>query len=82
MAQLLNDLSECEDIILAKRIVAHLTLKIVGGSGPSGSCGRDGGLSSGRGSGGGPSEGGRRQSKRKNASGGGSPSAKKGKMKV
>ena len=90
MARLLNDSSECEDIVLAKRIVAHLTLKRVGGSGPSGSGGpsggrgggRGGGPSSGRGGVGGPSEGGRGQSKRKNASGDGSPSAEKGKMKA
>jgi hypothetical protein len=86
MARLLNDSSECEDIVLAKRIVAYLTLKRVGGSGPSGSGGPSGGRgdgpSSGRGGGGGSSEGGRRQSKRKNASGEGSPSAEKGKMKA
>jgi len=88
MARLLNDWSECEDIILARRIVAHLTLKSSGGSGPSGgpSGGRGGGRgdgpSSGRGGGGGSWEGGRRQSKRKNASGEGSPSAEKGKIKA
>jgi hypothetical protein len=94
MARLLNDSSECEDIVLAKRIVAYLTLKRVGGSGPSGSGGPSGGRgdgpnsgrgdgpSSGRGGGGGSSEGGRRQSKRKNASGEGSPSPEKGKMKA
>jgi hypothetical protein len=90
MAQLQNDLSDCEDIILASRIVAHLTLKSSGGSGPSGSGGPSGGRgggrgdgpSSGRGGGGGSREGGRRQSKRKNTSGEGSPSAEKGKMKA
>jgi hypothetical protein len=85
-ARLLNDSSECEDIVLAKRIVAYLTLKRVGGSGPSGSGGPSGGRghgpSSGRVGGGGSSEGGRRQSKRKNASGEGSPSTEKGKMKA
>jgi hypothetical protein len=74
MARLINDSSECEDIVLARRIVAHLTLKTSGGSGLSG--GPSGGS---RGGGG---EGGRRQSKRKNASGEGSPSAEKGKMKA
>ena len=88
MAQLLNDWSECEDIVLARRIVAHLVLKSSGGSGPSGgpSGGRGGGRgdgpSSGRGGGGGSWEGGRRQSKRKNASGEGSPSVERGKMKA
>ena len=78
MARLPYDLSECEDIELARRIVAHITLKSSGGSGPSGRGGGGGG----RGSGGGSREGGRRQSKRKNASGEGSPSAEKGKMKA
>jgi hypothetical protein len=94
MARLPYDLSECEDIELARRIVAHITLKSSGGSGPSGSGGPSGGggggrgggrgngPSSGRGGGGGSREGGRRQSKRKNASGEGSPSAEKGKMKT
>jgi hypothetical protein len=94
MARLPYDLSECEDIVLARRIVAHLMLKSSGGSGPSGSGGPSGGggggrgggrgdgPSSGRGGGGGSREGGRRQSKRKNASGEGSPSAEKGKMKA
>ena len=91
MARLINDSSECEDIVLARRIVAHLTLKTFGGSGPSGGpsggrgggrgggSGRSGGSSSG---GGGSREGGRGQSKRKNASGEGSPSVEKGKMKA
>jgi len=80
MARLLYDSSKCEDIVLARRIVAHLTLKSSGGSGPSGgpSSGRGGG----RGGGGGSREGGRRQSKRKNASGEGSPSTEKGKKKA
>ena len=89
MARLLYDLSECEDIALARRIVAHLELKSSGGSGPTSggpSGGRGGGRgdgpSSGRGGGWGSREGGRRRSKRKNASGEGSPSAKKGKMKA
>ena len=76
MARLLYDSSECEDIVLARRIVAHLTLKSLssGGSGPSGGPssghggGRGDGPSSGRGGGGvGSREG-------------GSSSAKKGKM--
>jgi hypothetical protein len=93
MARLPYDSSECEDIVLARKIVAHLMLKTSGGSGPSGgpSGGRGGGKgdgprsdgsSSGRGGGGGSREGGRRQSKRKKASGEGSPSAEKGKMKA
>ena len=61
MARLQNDLSDCEDILLARRIIGHLMVKNSDGSGPSGSGG---------------------QSKRKNASGEGSPSAKKGKMKA
>lgn len=83
MARLMNDLSECEDIVLARRIVAHLTLRTSGGSGPSGgpSGGHGGGRGGGLGSGGGAlREGGR--SKTKNASGEGSPSTEKGKTKV
>ena len=83
MARLINDSSECEDILLARRIVAHLTLKTSGGGGPSG--GHGGGRSdgsSGRGGGGGSKEGGRRRSKRKNTSGEGNTSAEKGKMKA
>ena len=74
MASLQNDLSECEDIVLAKRIVAHLTLKRYSGS--SGSGGGGGGEGS--------SAGERRRSKRKNPSGESSaPAAKaKGKMKA
>ena len=87
MARLPYDLSECEDIELARRIVAHITLKSSGGSGPSGSGGPSGGGGGrgngpSRGGGGGSMEGGRRQSKRKNANGEGSPSAEKGKMKA
>ena len=82
MPQLPNDLSKCKDIVLARRIVAHLELNSSGGGGR----GRGGGPSGGRGSsgrgGGGSREGGRRQSKRKNAGGEGSPSAEKGKMKA
>ena len=66
-ARLLYDLSECEDIALARRIVAHLELKSSGGSGPTSggpSGGRGGGRgdgpSSGRGGGGGSREGGLR----------------------
>lgn len=77
MARLINDSSECEDIVLARRIVAHLTLKTSGSSGPSG--GPSGG---GRGGDGGSREGGRRQSKRKNASGEGSSSPEKRKTKA
>jgi hypothetical protein len=83
MPRLPNDSSGCEDIILARRIVAHLELNSSGGGrrggGPSG--GRGDGSSSGRG-GGWSREDGRRQSKRKNAGGEGSPSAEKGKMKA
>ena len=93
MAQLPYDSSDCEDIVLARKIVAHLMLKTSGGSGPSGgpSGGKGGGKgdgprsdgsSSGRGGGGGSREGGTRRSKRKKASGEGSPSAEKGKMKA
>ena len=92
MARLPYDLSECEDIELARRIVAHITLKSSGGSGPSGSGGPSGGGGGGggggrgngpsRGGSGGSREGGRRQSKRKNASSEGSPSAEKSKMKA
>lgn len=82
MARLMDDSSECEDIVLARRIVAHLTLKTSGGSGPSGgpSGGRAGGRGDGssRGGGGGSRDGGKRQSKRKNP-GEGSSSQKKAK---
>ena len=87
MARLTHDSSECEDIRLARRIVAHLTLNSSDGSGPSGGPsgggggGRGDGPSGGRG-GGGSREGGRRQSKRKKASGEGSTSAEKGKKKA
>ena len=91
MARLQNDLSDCEDILLARRIVGHLMMKNSDGSGLSGiggpsggrgsrgggrGSGRGDGPSSDRGGGGGSKEGVRRQSKRKNASGKGSPSAK------
>ena len=89
MARLQNDLFNCEDILLATRIVGHLMVNISDGSGPSGSGGpsggrggRGGGRGSGRGGGGGSREGVRRQSKRKNASSEGNPSTKKGKMKA
>ena len=72
MARLPNDLSGCEDITLAKTIVALLTLKRYSGSG---SVGRGGG----RGGGGGSSRGGR-QSKRKNASS--DSTSEKGKKKA
>ena len=86
MARLTHDSSECEDIRLARRIVAHLTLNSSDGSGPSGGPsgggGRGDGPSGGRGGGGGSREGGRRQSKRKKVSGEGSTSAEKGKKKA
>ena len=87
MARLPNDLSECEDIILAKKIVAHLTLNRYDGSGPTGGGGPSGGsvgglCGDGGGGGGGSSGGGRRQSKRKNTSGESSASADKGKRKA
>jgi len=85
MARLPNDLSGCEDIVLARRIVAHLSLKISGGSCPSGgpNGGKGGGRGDGpRGGGGGSREGGRKQSKRKNTSREGSPSTERGKMKA
>jgi hypothetical protein len=49
MARLPNDSSECADIVLARRIVAYLTLNSSGGSGPSGSGGPSGGRGGGRG---------------------------------
>jgi hypothetical protein len=84
MARLPNDSSGCEDIVLARKIHGHLLLKSSGGSGPGGGRGGGGGdgPTSGRGGGGGSREGGRRQSKRKNASGESSPSTGKGKMKA
>ena len=81
MARLQNDLFNCEDILLATKIVGHLMVNISDGSGPSGSGGPSSGRGGGgRGGGGGSREGVRRQSKRKNTSGEGNPSTKKGKM--
>jgi hypothetical protein len=83
IAQLQCDLSDCQDIVLANKILSCLILKRydtndgAGGGGPSG--GRGGG---GRGGGGGSSGGGRRRSKRKNAGGESSASAGKGKKKA
>jgi hypothetical protein len=83
MERLQNDLSKCEDIVLAKRILAYLTLNHYsgpsGGGGPSGDIG---GPSGGGGSGEVSSGGERRQSKRKNASGESSAPTKKGKRKA
>jgi uncharacterized membrane protein YgcG len=77
IARLQYDSSDCEDILLANRILTSLMAKKhygtgdgAGGSGPSG------------GRGGGSSGGGRRQSKRKGASGESSASAEKGKKKA
>ncbi|KIM85473.1 hypothetical protein PILCRDRAFT_365058 [Piloderma croceum F 1598] len=83
VARLQNDLSGCEDIVLAKKIVAHLTLKRYSGPSSSGGPrGDSGGPSGGGGGGEGPSGGERRRSKRKNASGESSAPAKEGNRKA
>ncbi|KAF5379415.1 hypothetical protein D9615_006535 [Tricholomella constricta] len=95
IARLQYDVSGCEEILLARRIVGHLMVKYSGRSVPSGgpSGGRGGrgrdrgrgrgrGRGGGRGSGGGSREGGLRRSKRKNPSGEGNKSADKGRMKA
>jgi hypothetical protein len=51
MARLQNDLSDCEDILLARRIIGHLMVKNSDGSGSSGSGGPSGGRGGGRGDG-------------------------------
>jgi uncharacterized membrane protein YgcG len=82
IARLQYDSSDCEDIVLANKILTVLMLKRygmddgAGGSVPSGGGGLSGGRGGGgRGGGGGSSGSGRRQSKRKNAGGKSSASA-------
>ncbi|KAM6503530.1 hypothetical protein JOM56_000473 [Amanita muscaria] len=89
IARLPHDSSDCEDIVLAKVILASLTLQHygstgddAGGSGPSGGGGPSGSRGGGGRGGGDGGGGGGRQSKRKGASGESSASAERGKKKA